>query len=196
MQVRAILGAACTLQEEKLPVDPHIMFPLVGTLEEMKRMGDLTEKIARQVFEGRGITVPYHIGSMIEVPRAALVAGEVAAIAQFFSFGTNDLTQTTFGYSRDDAEGKFLAEYVQQQVLPANPFHSLDTHGVGRLMKIAVKESREARKDIKMGICGEHGGDPESIRFCHDLALAYVSCSPYRIPVARLAAAHAALQEK
>ena len=123
------------------------------------------------------------------------MAGEVAGIAQFFSFGTNDLTQTTFGYSRDDAEGKFLAEYVQQQVLPANPFHSLDTRGVGRLMEIAVKESREARKDIKMGICGEHGGDPESIRFCHDLALAYVSCSPYRIPVARLAAAHAALEE-
>lgn len=196
MQVRALLGAACTLQEEKVSVDPHIMFPLVGTLEEMKRMGDLTEKIAREVFEDRGIAVSYHIGSMIEVPRAALVAGEVAAIAQFFSFGTNDLTQTTFGYSRDDAEGKFLAEYVQQQVLTANPFHSLDTQGVGRLMKIAVRESREARKDIKMGICGEHGGDPESIRFCHDLALAYVSCSPYRIPVARLAAAHAALEEQ
>ena len=196
MQVRAILGAACTLSEEKTPVDPHIMFPLVGTLEEMELMRDLTEKIAREVFESRKCTVNYHIGSMIEVPRAALVAGEVAAIAQFFSFGTNDLTQTTFGYSRDDAEGKFLAEYVQKQVLRANPFHSLDTVGVGRLMKIATQESRQTRKEIKMGICGEHGGDPESIQFCHDLALAYVSCSPYRIPVARLAAAHAKLQKE
>ncbi len=196
MQVRAILGAACTLQEEKVPVDPHIMFPLVGTLREMELMKALTEKVAREVFENRGSSVSYHMGSMIEVPRAALVAGEVAEIAAFFSFGTNDLTQTTFGYSRDDAEGKFLAQYVQKHVLPVNPFHSLDTTGVGRLMEIAVKESRETRQDIKLGICGEHGGDPESIRFCHHLALAYVSCSPYRIPVARLAAAHAKLEKQ
>ncbi|HPJ26368.1 MAG TPA: pyruvate, phosphate dikinase [Synergistaceae bacterium] len=196
MQVRAILGAACTLKEEKTSVDPHIMFPLVGTLREMELMKELTEKVAREVFESRGNSLHYHIGSMIEVPRAALVAGEVGEIAEFFSFGTNDLTQTTFGYSRDDAEGKFLAQYVQKHVLPANPFHSLDVAGVGRLMKLAVKESREIRKDIKLGICGEHGGDPESIRFCEELALAYVSCSPYRIPVARLAAAHAVLEKQ
>jgi pyruvate,orthophosphate dikinase len=133
------------------------------------------------------------VGTMIEVPRAALVAGELAEDAEFFSFGTNDLTQTTFGYSRDDAEGKFLAEYVRIHVLPDNPFHVLDRSGVGRLMELAVREGRQTRPDIQIGICGEHGGNPKSIAFCHKLGLKYVSCSPFRVPVARLAAAHAAL---
>jgi pyruvate,orthophosphate dikinase len=133
---------------------------------------------------------------MIEIPRAALTAGEIAKVAEFFSFGTNDLTQTTFGFSRDDAEGKFLLKYVEEKILPVNPFESLDTVGVGRLMKIAVEEGRKARHDMEIGICGEHGGDPASIKFCHTLGLNYVSCSPYRVPVARLAAAQAAMETK
>jgi pyruvate,orthophosphate dikinase len=135
-------------------------------------------------------------GTMIEIPRAALTAGEIAQYAQFFSFGTNDLTQTTFGFSRDDAEGKFLTKYVERKILPANPFETIDQIGVGRLMRIAVEEGRATAPKLKCGICGEHGGDPESIAFCHDLGLNYVSCSPFRVPIARLSAAQAALRER
>jgi len=166
----------------------------VGTKEEMKRLDRMVRDTAEQVIKNKGLEkLHYLVGTMIEVPRAALVAGEIAEFAEFFSFGTNDLTQTTFGYSRDDAEGKFLTRYVEDGVLKDNPFHVLDRDGVGRLMKIAAKEGREARPGIQIGICGEHGGNPESISFCQGAGLNYVSCSPFRVPVARLSAAHAKL---
>jgi pyruvate,orthophosphate dikinase len=154
------------------------------------------EAEAKKVVAEQGVDIPYTFGTMIELPRAALTAGEIAQYASFFSFGTNDLTQTTFGYSRDDAEGKFLQRYADLKILARNPFETLDTVGVGRLMKIAVDEGRAAREGLKCGICGEHGGDPESIEFCQKLGLNYVSCSPFRVPIARLAAAQAALRDK
>jgi len=193
MQIHAILEAACELKARGKDVKPQIMMPLVGTKEEMKRLKQMVERVSEEVFEKENIEVDFAVGTMIEVPRAALVAREIAEYAEFFSFGTNDLTQTTFGYSRDDAEGKFLAQYITDGVLSENPFHVLDREGVGRLMTIAVHDGRKQREDIKIGICGEHGGNPKSIAFCHKLELAYVSCSPFRVPVARLAAAHAAL---
>ncbi len=193
MQIAAILEAACELAAEGKKVIPDIMMPLVGTQEEMRRLKAMVDKVAEKVFEKGGTSVEYLVGTMIELPRAALVAGPIAEYAEFFSFGTNDLTQTTFGYSRDDAEGKFLAQYVMDGILAENPFHVLDREGVGRLMKIAVSDGRAVRKDIQIGICGEHGGNPPSIAFCHELGLKYVSCSPYRVPVARLAAAQAKL---
>jgi len=192
MQIAAIIEAACELKKEGVDVKPDIMMPLVGTREEMKRLLSMVNDLASEIIRRYGLEDLYYlVGTMIEVPRAALVAGNIAEFAEFFSFGTNDLTQTTFGYSRDDAEGKFLAQYVNDGVLPENPFHVLDREGVGRLMSIAAKEGREVRPDIQIGICGEHGGNPESIAFCHQLKLNYVSCSPFRIPVARLSAAHA-----
>ncbi len=192
MQIAAIIEAACELKKEGIDVKPDIMMPLVGTREEMKRLLSMVNDLASEIIRRYGLEdLHYLVGTMIEVPRAALVAGNIAEFAEFFSFGTNDLTQTTFGYSRDDAEGKFLAQYVNDGVLPENPFHVLDREGVGRLMSIAAKEGREVRPDIQIGICGEHGGNPESIAFCHQLKLNYVSCSPFRIPVARLSAAHA-----
>ncbi len=191
MQIAAILEAACELKVEGFDVRPDIMMPLVGTREEMKRLLAMVNDLAAEVIRRNGLeSLHYLVGTMIEVPRAALVAGEIAEYAEFFSFGTNDLTQTTFGYSRDDAEGKFLAQYVNDGVLPENPFHVLDREGVGRLMSIAAKEGRDRRPEIQIGICGEHGGNPESIAFCHLLKLNYVSCSPFRVPVARLSAAH------
>ncbi|MDN5318690.1 pyruvate, phosphate dikinase [Thermovirga lienii] len=193
MQISAILEAACELKAKGKRVIPQIMMPLVGTKEEMRRLKEMVERVSKEVFQKEDVEVPFTVGTMIEVPRAALVAGDIAEYAEFFSFGTNDLTQTTFGYSRDDAEGKFLAQYITDGVLPENPFHVLDREGVGRLMSIAVHDGRKRREDIKIGICGEHGGNPKSIAFCHKLELAYVSCSPFRVPVARLAAAHAAL---
>ncbi len=196
MQVRAIFTAAGTLAREGLPVHPEIMIPLVGHANELRLSREHLEEVALAVQAEMGVDVPYKFGTMIEVPRAALTAGEIARYAEFFSFGTNDLTQTTFGYSRDDAEGKFLRRYVERGILPANPFQELDRSGVGRLLQIAVEEGRQARPDLKLGICGEHGGDPSSIAFCHGLGLGYVSCSPYRVPVARLAAAQAALAER
>jgi pyruvate, orthophosphate dikinase len=150
-------------------------------------------KTATEVMKEQGVEISYKIGTMIEVPRAALTADQIATSAEFFSFGTNDLTQTTYGISRDDAEGKFLLEYVSKKILPANPFQSLDQVGVGRLMKLAVADGRAARPDLEVGICGEHGGDPASVEFCHQIGLNYVSCSPFRVPVARLAAAQASL---
>jgi pyruvate,orthophosphate dikinase len=193
MQVRAIIEAAVQLRRRRIDARPEIMIPLVGTLEELRRTRAYLEETARTVLAESRTTVDYKFGTMIELPRAALTAGQIAEDAEFFSFGTNDLTQTTFGYSRDDAEGKFLLRYVEDKILPANPFETIDRDGVGRLMAIAVREGRETRPGLKIGICGEHGGDPASIALCEELGLDYVSCSPYRVPVARLAAAHARL---
>ena len=191
MQVRAIVRAA--LAVEKRSGDAplvEIMHPLVGFSEELSRLRELTESVAEE--EGAG---EYLCGTMIELPRACVRADEIAQHADFFSFGTNDLTQTALGFSRDDAEGKFLTFYLEDGILERNPFETLDLKGVGDLMRIAVERGREVKDDIKLGICGEHGGDPQSIAFCHELGLDYVSCSPYRVPLARLAAAQAALKE-
>jgi len=195
MQVRAILEACCALTREGVPVRPEIMIPLVGHVNELKLVREQLEAVAQQVEKEQGAKVPYKFGTMIEVPRAALTADEIAQYAEFFSFGTNDLTQTTFGYSRDDAEGKFLLQYVQRKILPDNPFQVLDRGGVGQLIEMAVKKGRATRPDLEVGICGEHGGDPSSIEFCHGAGLNYVSCSPFRVPIARLAAAQAALSQ-
>ncbi len=193
MQVRAIVGAACELTKEGVVVKPEIMIPLVGHINELHLVRGQVEHIAQQVMKEYGVQVHYKVGTMIEIPRAALTADEIAKDAQFFSFGTNDLTQTTFGFSRDDAEGKFLLQYVDRKILPVNPFQTLDRNGVGKLIKMAVELGRGTRADLEVGICGEHGGDPSSIEFCHQVGLNYVSCSPFRVPVARLAAAQAAL---
>ena len=193
MQVRAIFEAACIQAKKGIVVKPEVMIPLTGHVNELKISQTALEAVAKQVMEEQGVQIEYKFGTMIEVPRGALTAGKIAEYAQFFSFGTNDLTQTTFGYSRDDAEGKFLLRYVEDKVLPENPFQVLDRDGVGQLVKMAVTEGRKTRPDIEIGICGEHGGDPSSIEFCHVTGLNYVSCSPYRVPVARLAAAQAAL---
>jgi len=191
MQVRAIVRAAAAV-EERTGAAPlvEIMHPLVGFGEELRRLRELTVHIAAEVAE-----VSYLCGTMIELPRACVRADEIAEHADFFSFGTNDLTQTTLGFSRDDAEGKFLTHYLDERILDENPFETLDLRGVGDLMQIAVERARSVKPDIKLGICGEHGGDPVSVAFCHDLGLDYVSCSPYRVPLARLAAAQATLRE-
>ena len=196
MQVRAIMEAACDLKKKGVDARPEIMIPLVGHVNELRSVKAELEPVAQKVQEEKGVKVHYKFGTMIEIPRAALTAGEIAQDAEFFSFGTNDLTQTTFGFSRDDAEGKFIGRYLEQKILPRNPFETIDSGGVARLMGLAVKEGRATRKNLEVGICGEHGGDPESIKICHDLGLDYVSCSPYRVPVARLAAAQAAISEK
>jgi pyruvate,orthophosphate dikinase len=193
MQMRAIVEAAILCKCEGIVVYPEIMVPLVGHVNELKLVRDELVKTANDVMKEQGVEISYKIGTMIEVPRAALTAEEIATAAEFFSFGTNDLTQTTYGISRDDAEGKFLLEYVSKKILPANPFQSLDQIGVGKLMKLAVADGRGARADLEVGICGEHGGDPASVEFCHRIGLNYVSCSPFRVPVARLAAAQASL---
>ena len=193
MQVRAILEAACQLTKEGVEVYPEIMIPLVGHVNELKNQREALEAVARQVTAEQGVSVDYKFGTMIEIPRAALTADQIAEYAQFFSFGTNDLTQTVFGISRDDAEGKFLLWYVDQKLLPDNPFQVLDREGVGQLMRTCVEKGRHTRPELEIGICGEHGGDPSSIEFCHMVGLNYVSCSPFRVPVARLAAAQAAL---
>jgi pyruvate,orthophosphate dikinase len=193
MQVRAIFEAACNMQAKGIVVHPEVMIPLTGHVNELAVSQGALEEVAKAVMAEKGVDVTYKFGTMIEVPRAALTAGEIAKYAQFFSFGTNDLTQTTFGYSRDDAEGKFLLRYVEEKILPSNPFQQLDQIGVGQLIEIAVKNGRATRPGLEVGICGEHGGDPSSIEFCHKAGLNYVSCSPFRVPVARLAAAQAAL---
>ena len=195
MQTRAILEAAADCISKGMQVRPEIMVPLVGEVEELRRQRAVIDETARAVMSERSLHIPYSVGTMIEVPRGALTADEIAQEAEFFSFGTNDLTQMTFGYSRDDA-GKFLRHYVDEGILPRNPFVSIDRRGVGELMRIAVERGRETKQALKVGICGEHGGDPQSVGFCHDLGLDYVSCSPYRIPVARLAAAQAVLHER
>lgn len=192
MQARAIIEAALNLKEKGIDARPEIMIPLVGKKEELKMQEDIVRSTIEKVFEERGDRIDYLVGTMIEVPRAALTADEIAEIAEFFSFGTNDLTQMTFGYSRDDV-GKFLPIYLEKGILKNDPFQVLDQEGVGQLVKKAVKKGRRTRKDIKLGICGEHGGEPSSIEFCHRAKLHYVSCSPFRVPVARLAAAQAAI---
>lgn len=196
MQVRAIMEAAVAVAKEGLPVKPEIMIPLVALESEMKTLGDLIHKVAKQVIEESGVNIEYKVGTMIEVPRAAIIADKLANVAQFFSFGTNDLTQMTFAFSRDDAEGKFLGRYREKGYVEEDPFEHLDTEGVGELMKIAVQKGRSTRPDLKVGICGEHGGDPKSIEFCYIIGLDYVSCSPFRVPVARLAAAQATLKHQ
>ncbi|HEY0866213.1 MAG TPA: pyruvate, phosphate dikinase [Fimbriimonas sp.] len=196
MQTRAILQAAAKLIKGGKKALPEIMIPLVGTVNELKLIQGQLEDTAKKVVAEQGVDIPYQFGTMIEIPRAALTAAEIAEYAQFFSFGTNDLTQMTFGYSRDDAEAKFLGRYVDLKILPYNVFETIDFAGVGKLMDIAVKDGRSTRSDLKCGICGEHGGDPDSVKFCHKIGLNYVSCSPFRVPIARLAAAQAALEEK
>ena len=195
MQVRAIFSAACDVKKEGINVKPWVMIPLIGHVNELKAAEDVLVKVAKDVMEEKGIQLEYKFGTMIEIPRAALTAGEIAQRAEFFSYGTNDLTQMTFGYSRDDAEGKFLKNYVEQKILPYNPFITLDKEGVGRLIELSIKEGRAVNPKLKGGICGEHGGDPDSVKFAHKLGLDYVSCSPYRVPQARLAAAQAVIEE-
>jgi pyruvate,orthophosphate dikinase len=193
IQTRAILNAQIAVKRAGGRPIAKIMIPLVGHVNELAETKRLLEAEARSVEEKAGTSVEYVFGTMIEVPRGALTADEIAREASFFSFGTNDLTQMTYGYSRDDAEGGFLLEYVERKILPENPFQTLDRSGVGQLMRIAVEKGRATRPNIELGICGEHGGDPASIAFCHEIGLDYVSCSPFRVPVARLAAAQAAL---
>jgi pyruvate,orthophosphate dikinase len=193
MQVRAIMEAACACTREGVKLKPKIMIPLVVTAKELEIERGLLEEEARKVLEEQGMKLRYEFGTMIEVPRAALIADQIAEFAEFFSFGTNDLTQTTFGISRDDAETGFLSEYLEKGILPNNPFATIDQNGVGHLMELGIKLGRQRRKKLEIGICGEHGGDPASVAFCHRAGLDYVSCSPFRVPIARLAAAHAAL---
>jgi len=194
MQVRAIFEAAANMKLKGVDAKPEVMIPLTGHVNELNHIQPRLIEIAKQVMKEKKIEFDYKFGTMIEIPRAALTAAKIAEVAEFFSFGTNDLTQMTFGYSRDDAERNFLVTYVEEGILPENPFQSVDTDGVGRLMAMSIKEGRETRKDLEVGICGEHGGDPASIDFCHTIGQNYVSCSPFRVPVARLAAAHAALK--
>ena len=196
MQMRAIIEAACICAKKRIKLKPKIMIPLAATSRELQVQREVLEDEARKVIAEQGVKVPYEFGTMIEVPRAALIADRIAEYAQFFSFGTNDLTQTTFGISRDDAETGFLSEYLQKGILERNPFATLDQAGVGQLMEIGVKLGRQRRGNLEIGICGEHGGDPASIAFCHRAGLDYVSCSPFRVPVARLAAAHAAIDAR
>ncbi len=192
MQARAIIEAACELIKKGKKVEPEIMIPLVGHINELRGQKEIVDRVAKETAEKYGVAIEYKVGTMIELPRAALTADQVAQEAEFFSFGTNDLTQTTFGISRDDA-GTFLPMYVEKKILPHDPFQSIDREGVGLLMKIGVEKGRATRPDLKIGICGEHGGDPKSVEFCHQIGLNYVSCSPYRVPIARLAAARANL---
>jgi len=195
MQTRAIIEAACRLQKEGSKVVPEIMIPLVGLVKELRDQKAIVDRVAAEVMKEQGVKITYLVGTMIEIPRGAITADEIAAEAQFFSFGTNDLTQLTFGFSRDDV-GKFLKIYTDKKILDKDPFASIDTVGVGALVAMGVERGRKTRPGIKLGICGEHGGDPASIHFFHKVGLDYVSASPYRIPVARLAAAQAALQGK
>ena len=172
------------------------MIPLTGHINELKAVQPILEDIAKRVMQEKGIEVSYKFGTMIEIPRAAVTAGEIASMAQFFSFGTNDLTQMTFGYSRDDAERSFLVRYIEKGILPRNPFQQLDRDGVGKLMQQAIIDGRAVRPELEVGICGEHGGDPSSIEWCHIIGNNYVSCSPFRVPMARLAAAQAAIKNR
>jgi pyruvate,orthophosphate dikinase len=192
MQVRAIFEAACTVASRKGRVMPEVMIPLTASVVEFRKQALIVRQVAEEVFQERQITVPYLLGTMIELPRAALTADEIAREAQFFSFGTNDLTQTTWGLSRDDA-GKFLPYYLEHGVIEDDPFQVLDQAGVGKLIAMACDLGRRTRPDLKLGICGEHGGEPSSVAFCDRLGMNYVSCSPFRVPIARLAAAQAAL---
>ncbi len=195
MQCRAIFEAACQIKGEKMKTELEIMVPLVSLSEELHQQREVIDEVARQVMGEQGMTIEYHVGTMIELPRAALMAHDIAAHADFFSFGTNDLTQTTFGLSRDDSS-RFLPNYVERKIMPDDPFQVLDRDGVGQLVQLGTERGRSVKPDLKVGICGEHGGDPSSIAFCNEIGLDYVSCSPFRVPVARLAAAQATLAAK
>ncbi len=195
MQTRAVIEAAINVTKKGIMVEPEIMIPLVGEVNELKYVKNIVQEVADELIKNSGLDIKYKVGTMIEIPRAALLADEMAKEAEFFSFGTNDLTQMTFGFSRDDA-GKFLNAYYAKQIFESDPFSRIDEHGVGLLMEMAASKARTVRPDISLGICGEHGGDPSSIAFCHKLRFNYVSCSPYRVPIARLAAAQAAIKEK
>jgi len=194
MQARAIFEAAADVAKKKIKVKPEVMIPLVGFKKELDLQVDIVHRVARTVMAEKGVKFDYLVGTMIEVPRGAITADEIAQTAQFFSFGTNDLTQTALGMSRDDM-GSFLNSYTENEVFKKNPFATLDQEGVGQLIKIAIEKGRKTNPKIKLGICGEHGGDPDSVEFCHKVGLTYVSCSPFRVPVARLAAAQAVLEE-
>jgi pyruvate,orthophosphate dikinase len=196
MQSKAIFQAAAKLVKEGYTVLPLVKIPLVVHYKELEILRRQTESIAQSVMEALDVKIPYKVGTMIEMPRAALTADEIAQYSDFFSFGTNDLTQTVFGFSRDDAEGKFMPVYINQQILEENPFAVLDRKGVGRIMKLCVELGRKCNPALKIGICGEHGGDPSSIQFCQEIDLDYVSCSPFRVPIARLGAAQAAVNSK
>jgi len=193
MQARAIIEAACNLKAKGLEPKPEIMVPLIGTVQEFKLQEEIIRRVAAEVFAEKGVEVDYMVGTMIEIPRAALTANEIAEYAEFFSFGTNDLTQMTFGYSRDDA-GKFLPIYINKGILKNDPFQALDQTGVGQLVEMGTQKGRSVRPELKVGICGEHGGEPSSVEFCHRVGMDYVSCSPFRVPIARLAAAQAAIK--
>ena len=196
MQTRAVIEAAIEVRQETgLEIVPEIMIPLVGETKELAYVKGFVDATAKLVMEEKGMTIPYLVGTMIEIPRAALTADEVATQAEFFSFGTNDLTQMTFGFSRDDA-GAFLGAYYDKKIYEFDPFAKLDQAGVGKLVEMGVNLGRKTRPDIKLGICGEHGGDPSTIDFCHRVGLTYVSCSPFRVPIARLAAAQAAIRNE
>ncbi|MDQ3626686.1 MAG: pyruvate, phosphate dikinase, partial [Verrucomicrobiota bacterium] len=194
MQARAVFEAAADVARQRIKVKPEIMIPLAGFKKEFDLQAEIVHRVAREVMSEKKVKLEYLVGTMIEVPRGALTADEIAQTAEFFSFGTNDLTQMALGISRDDM-GSFLMPYVENEIFKKNPFATLDQNGVGQLMKIAVDKGRSSRPKIKLGICGEHGGDPESVKFCHTLGLDYVSCSPFRVPIARLAAAQAAVAE-
>jgi pyruvate,orthophosphate dikinase len=194
MQTRALFQAAAQCLREGVDLNVEVMVPLVSHVNELKVQRDIVNAEARAVMGEEELEIPFKLGTMIEIPRAALAAEEIAEVAEFFSFGTNDLTQTVYGISRDDAESGFLMHYIQNKVLPDNPFATLDVDGVGRIMEMAVKLGRSVKPDLEIGICGEHGGDPRSVEFCHKIGLNYVSCSPFRVPVARFAAAQAAVK--
>lgn len=193
MQARAIFEAACELECEGIKVVPEVMIPLVGFVKELVTLKEMVDRVAEEVMKSYKLKLKYQVGTMIELPRAALVADEIAKTAEFFSFGTNDLTQTTLGLSRDDA-GKFLPFYIEKGIFDTDPFVSIDQEGVGQLVKIGIEKGRSTRTNMKVGICGEHGGDPRSIDFCHRAGMDYVSCSPYRVPIARFAAAQAVIK--
>jgi pyruvate, orthophosphate dikinase len=193
MQTRAIIEAAIDLTKQGYKIKPEIMIPVVGLVSEVKILKGQIVKITDELMEKNNIKIEYKVGTMIEVPRACVTADEIATEAEFFSFGTNDLTQLTFGFSRDDS-GKFLPDYIEKGILEKDPFATLDRKGVGELVKMAVEKGKKTRPDIKIGICGEHGGDPNSVEFCHMVGMNYVSCSPYRVPIAKLAAAQAAIK--
>jgi pyruvate,orthophosphate dikinase len=195
MQAQAIMEAACDLKKKKIKVLPEIMIPLVSTVKELEAMKAVVIEVCKEVQKKAKVKVPYLVGTMIELPRACVTSDEIAEVADFYSFGTNDLTQTVFGLSRDDA-GRFLPFYVEEGILEDDPFVSIDQTGVGAFMKIAVEKGRKVKKNIKLGICGEHGGEPKSVEFCHNIGLDYVSCSPFRVPIARFAAAQAQLRNK
>jgi pyruvate,orthophosphate dikinase len=195
MQVQAIIEAALNAKKKGIKVIPEIMIPLVGTVGEMETLKSDVVEVANTILRNRGVKMDYKIGTMIEIPRAALTADQIAKHAEFFSFGTNDLTQMGFGYSRDDV-GSFVPQYTQRGILEKDPFQVLDQSGIGQFVQIGIEKGRKTRPDLKIGICGEHGGEPSSIEFCHKNKMDYVSCSPYRVPIARLAAAQAALKEK